>query len=245
MEQLSYHRPADLAGLRKLLIDRGAGARFLAGGQQLVPLLSRAPWSFEAVIDLGAIAALRQIEVEPDAVTIGAMVTLAEAQRALKRFFPVIARSLARSASIAIRNRATVGGSAALREATSETFAFLHAYDATMVLLDANGEQVQAIGETTMPGMAIIGLRIPHAHGERAGFSEIVRRQSGGRALAMAFARSRPGGQLSVTVSAGSIGPIRLCAEMPIRHSIGRLDAPLPVRAWMLAAATRAIEDMV
>jgi len=244
MQQPRYSRPTDLAGLRALLADGGAGARLLAGGQDLVPLLHRTPWDYGSVIDLGGIDALGRIEVGDDAVTLGAMVTLAEAQRALAPHFPVIVRSLGRSGSIAIRNRATVGGSAALRDAASETFAFLHAYDAMMTLIDASGEHIRAIDEPVSPGMAIIALRIPYAHGERAGFCEILRRRSGGRALAMAFARCLPGSGPSVTVSGGPIGPTKLCAETPLAGSIGLLDAPPPVRAWMLAAATRAIEDM-
>ena len=73
MYQTSYHRPADVAEAAKLF--SGAGdARYLAGGQTLIPTMKQRLAAPSDVIDLSRLPELRGIEASGDALTVGAAV---------------------------------------------------------------------------------------------------------------------------------------------------------------------------
>ena len=67
-----YHAPADAKEAVQLLAELGDGAKLIAGGQSLVPLLALRLASFEHLIDLRKVSGLRGIENRagslPDAV---------------------------------------------------------------------------------------------------------------------------------------------------------------------------------
>ena len=72
-----YHRPKGLADAAKLFAD-AAEARYLAGGQTLIPTMKQRLASPSDLIDLAHIAELKGIEVSGETVTIGAATTHAE-----------------------------------------------------------------------------------------------------------------------------------------------------------------------
>jgi CO/xanthine dehydrogenase FAD-binding subunit len=108
-----YLRAASLEDACLLLATHGPDAKLIAGGQSLVPMMAmrlvRPAW----LIDVGEVAALAQISIEPGGVTLGACVrqhAMAE-HGALGTALPIIGQALAWVGHEQTRNRGTLGGS--------------------------------------------------------------------------------------------------------------------------------------
>lgn len=125
-----YHRPASLAEAEETLaaeLAREPGAKVLAGGQSLVPLLSMRLVSPSALVDLNAVPGLDRIEVDGAGVRVGALVRhadlLASAPAAAAQ--PLLALALAHVAHATIRNRGTSVGSLVHADSAAELPAVL------------------------------------------------------------------------------------------------------------------------
>ena len=114
MYSFNYQRAKSVADAAAVVAKNG-DARLLAGGQSLVAAMKLRLSRPSDLIDLGALADLRGIKVEGNAVTIGAMMRHAEvaASPEVKKAIPALA-SLAESiGDRQIRNMGTLGGSIA------------------------------------------------------------------------------------------------------------------------------------
>ena len=113
MQAFAYETPASLADAQKAIAT--GGARFLAGGQSLLPAMKLGLAAPEALVDLGGIAELKAIRVGGGTVTIGAMAThasVAESQ-AVRDAIPALAELAGNIGDRQVRNRGTIGGSLA------------------------------------------------------------------------------------------------------------------------------------
>src|SRR5579863_9908952 len=77
MRTFTYYRPFDLKQAAALM-SNATDARFLAGGQSLIPALKQRLAAPAEIIDLRAISKLKGITVGRDVLTIGAMTRHAE-----------------------------------------------------------------------------------------------------------------------------------------------------------------------
>lgn len=109
MRPFTYVRPTDEASA--LAYAREAGARFVAGGTNLVDNMRLDVEQPRILIDIGALP-LGSIESRPDGVYIGALVRNSDlaSSSLIVSGFPVLAQALASGASAQLRNLATVGG---------------------------------------------------------------------------------------------------------------------------------------
>jgi len=109
---LSVHHPGTVAEAVALAHALGEGARFLAGGTDLVVQMNQKRAAPEHLIDLGRLKDLASIEQHNDAITLGALST----HKAIERHqaFQGALLALAEAARVVgghqIRNRGTVGG---------------------------------------------------------------------------------------------------------------------------------------
>ncbi|MDX2157862.1 MAG: xanthine dehydrogenase family protein subunit M [Hyphomicrobiaceae bacterium] len=94
---------------------RADEARYLAGGQTLIPVLKQRLATPSDVVSLAGIAGLRSIKAGPSAVTIGAMTPHAEvaASPEVRRLIPALAELARGIGDPHVRNRGTLGGSVA------------------------------------------------------------------------------------------------------------------------------------
>src|SRR4051812_13806367 len=77
MREFNFHRPASVSEAVALL--RGAeGAKLLAGGQSLIPVLKLEMAQPSDLVSLGAIGELKGVRVDGPKVIIGALTTHAE-----------------------------------------------------------------------------------------------------------------------------------------------------------------------
>jgi CO/xanthine dehydrogenase FAD-binding subunit len=136
-----YARAASVEETCALLQQHGDGAKLLAGGQSLVPMMAfrllRPAW----LIDINAILALKTIVIEPDAVRMGAGARQCVVARddALAAAVPLLRQALAFVGHTQTRNRGTVGGSLAHADPSAELPLVAQVLQANLVLRAQSG----------------------------------------------------------------------------------------------------------
>ncbi len=137
-----YHRARSLPEAQQLIAAH-PGAKLLAGGHSLIPLLKLRLAMPTAVIDIGRIPELRGITASAGAVRIGALTTHAElaASADLRRSAPALAEAAALVGDPAVRNRGTIGGNIAHADPASDLPTVLVALGARIVVVGPRGER--------------------------------------------------------------------------------------------------------
>ena len=138
-----YVAPTSLPEALSILASAPGEARVMAGGQSLLPLMKARLASPSTVVDLGRIPGLDRIELRDGALVVGAMVRQSAALRSalVRTHAPLLAGALRSVGSPAIRNRGTVGGSAAHADPAAEIPAVLVALDATLTAAGPGGDR--------------------------------------------------------------------------------------------------------
>jgi carbon-monoxide dehydrogenase medium subunit len=182
-----YHRPSTAAEAVDMLAALGDGAKVLAGGQSLVPMLALRLAVFDDLVDIGRIPELTGIERRNGSLWIGAGTTEAAVERSAEvaASVPLLARATPFIGHFQIRNRGTVGGSIAHADPAAEYPAVALALDAEIEVLSARGARTVAASDfftglwsTAMGGDELLtGVRFPVWEG-RCGFAveEFARR---------------------------------------------------------------------
>ena len=134
MYEFNYSKPLSVEEAVQQL-SAADEAKFLAGGQTLLPTMKHRLASPETIIDLAAIDALNGIEHQGDCVTIGAMTTHAEvaSSEIVRREIPALADLAGEIGDPAVRNRGTLGGSIANNDPAADYPAALLALGARVV----------------------------------------------------------------------------------------------------------------
>lgn len=141
-----YTRPTDLQGALAALA--GDGARALAGGQSLGPMLNLRLARPGLLVDLRRVDELRKVEQRGDALVLGAMTTHASIEDGQ---VPDTTRGMLRRvaqdiAYRAVRTRGTMGGSLAHADPAADWVTTLTALDATLTI--ARGDTVSTLPMT-------------------------------------------------------------------------------------------------
>ena len=144
----AYYRAGSLAEAGQLL-QQHPGAKLLAGGHSLIPLLKLRLATPPALIDIGRIDELKGISVADGRVRIGALTTHAElaASAELAARAPALAEAAGLIGDPAVRNRGTIGGNVAHADPASDLPTVLRALDATIAVTAAGGERSIAAGD--------------------------------------------------------------------------------------------------
>jgi aerobic carbon-monoxide dehydrogenase medium subunit len=137
-----YYRARSVAEAQKLLAAH-PGAKLLAGGHSLVPLLKLRLAAPSAVVDIGRVAELRGITRNGERIRIGALTTHAElaASAELRRSAQALAEAAAAVGDPAVRNRGTIGGNIAHADPASDLPTVLVALDARVLAAGPKGER--------------------------------------------------------------------------------------------------------
>jgi carbon-monoxide dehydrogenase medium subunit len=235
-----YHAPATVAAAVDLLADLGDGAKVLAGGQSLVPMLAMRLAVFEHLVDVGRIDELKRVEPRDGSLFVGAGTTQAsvEASATVAGAVPLLARATPLIGHFQIRNRGTVGGSIAHADPAAEYPAVALALDATMEVASRTGHRTIAsrqffdgLWTTTMePDELLTGISFPVWEG-RCGFAiEEFARRHGDFAVAGA----------AVGIQLGDDDRIRRCGV----GLIGLGPTPCRADAAESAVADRPVTDV-
>jgi len=143
-----YHRASSIAEARDLLAAN-PGAKLLAGGHSLLPLMKLRLANPEALIDIGSIAELKGITATQDGFRVGAATTHAEiaASPPLTTGCAVVAETAGRIGDPAVRNRGTIGGSIAHADPGADLPGVLVAIGASIEIMGAAGTRTLAADE--------------------------------------------------------------------------------------------------
>lgn len=202
--RFSYVRPASLGEALRLLQEKGADARLLAGGQSLLAALAFRLSEPAVLIDISKLPELKGIAQAGSVIRVGAGVTHSAlaASDLIKSHVPLVAQAIPHIAHPAIRNRGTIGGSLAYADPAAELPACCLALEATLVAASARGERrikaadfFTGLFTTALATDEILtAIELPvAAQGDRAALVEIARR-SGDYAMAGVALKARVAG---------------------------------------------------
>jgi carbon-monoxide dehydrogenase medium subunit len=241
-----YERAGQLADACDLLRQHGEGAKVIAGGQSLMPLVNLGLVQPEVVIDISRAVAGRHVGLEDGFLTVGALMTHARlaADPLAARTQPLLGAAAARIGNARVRGRGTLGGSLAHSDPAAELPLVMVALGATYEVTDGRqprevraeefhlGFLTSALGADEL----VVAARVP-VLGPGWGWSfQEVSRRDGDFALAAAavLVRIADGIIVESRVAVGGVGerPVRL-ADVEISlsgasvHEIDRRVGPI------------------
>ncbi|NML48220.1 xanthine dehydrogenase family protein subunit M [Ramlibacter sp. G-1-2-2] len=166
-----YHAPTSLPDALALLGQFGDGAKLLAGGHSLLPMMKLRFAEPAHLIDLRRIPDLRGIVESGGEIHIGAMTTENEIvwSKLLADKLPLLVEGARAIADPQVRYRGTIGGDISHGDPGNDHPALMLALDASFVLRSARGERVvqadaffQGLYATDMaPDEVLTRIRIP------------------------------------------------------------------------------------
>jgi len=166
-----YHRADTLADALALLERCGDGAKLLAGGQSLLPLLKLRLGMVTDLVDISGISGLEYIKEEGGFLKIGAMTRESTVERSelIRSRYPILLDTAAVVADPLVRNRATLGGNLAHADPANDHPATMVALGATVVARAPGGERTIPIDQfftdilstALKPNEILTEIRIP------------------------------------------------------------------------------------
>lgn len=140
-----YYRATSVAEAVELL-QKHAGAKLLAGGHSLLPTMKLRVAQPPALIDIGRLEELRELEMLGEQLRLGALVThsMLAASALVREHCPLLAETAGRIGDQQVRNRGTLGGSLAHADPAAD-------YPTAILALEAMLGTVGAEGGRTVP----------------------------------------------------------------------------------------------
>jgi xanthine dehydrogenase small subunit len=240
-----FVRPADLGAALRVLADE-PDALVIAGCTDTGVEANLRGARPGLVVAVDRLPELRELEVTPDHVLIGAALDLTEIERRLAGVVPLLDQTFPQFASRPIRNAATIGGNLATASPIGDLAPALLALDATVLLTSLDGDRQVPLTEyftgyrqtVRRPGELIRAVRVPLPVARVAAFHKIAKRRFDDiSSVAVAFALDVDAGV--VRRAAIGLGGV---AATPIRAAAA--EAALVGQPWTDATA-RAAADVL
>lgn len=139
----TYHRPTTVAEALDLL---GEGARPLAGGHSLLPVMKLRQASPSALIDLSRIEELEGIDASGDEIVVRAMTTHADVASSapIQQHCGIAAEAARMIGDVQVRNRGTIGGSVAHADPAADLPGVLQAVGGSIAVTGSGGDRTIA-----------------------------------------------------------------------------------------------------
>jgi aerobic carbon-monoxide dehydrogenase medium subunit len=245
-----YERATTLEGALESLREHGPGARVIAGGHSLLPMMKLRLANPDYLVDINDLAELSYIREEQGEIRIGAMVRHAELLRSdiLAQRFPVFRDAEQVIADPIVRNRGTIGGSLCQADAAEDLSAVCTAVKARVVIRGAEGDRVVGMDEFHVgPYMTAVGagemlteIRLPLAAGAGSAHEKVERR-AGDWAIAAASAALwiRDGVVADAGIALSAVG----LTTVHVRRAEELLTGKAPAGELFAEAAKIASED--
>jgi carbon-monoxide dehydrogenase medium subunit len=185
--RFEYFAPRTLDEALSLLASQGDGARVLAGGQSLIPLLNFRLAHPEALIDINRIGDLAHLRTDDAGLAIGALTRQHAVERSdlVRTRVPILAEACRLIGHLPIRHRGTIGGNLAHADPASELPAVMVALEAQLSLSSTKGRRtlpadrffVAPLTTALQTGEILTEIRIPGLPARTGGaFVEMARR---------------------------------------------------------------------
>lgn len=237
------------------------GAKVIAGGQSLVPVLAMRLARPTTLVDINAIDELYVLDADGDTLRVGACVRQRTIQRDAKgAAVPLLRLALPWVGHRELRSRGTVCGSLAHADPAAELPAVAACLDATLTIRSRDGERTVAASDfftaamttATQPEELVTSVHFPHAKPhEGFGFAEIGRRH-GDFALAGVAVRVGAGDPIRPTARVTAFGisdrPIVRDVSTLVREAVATDGSQTPeaaLRAALVDGAAALAEDVV
>jgi carbon-monoxide dehydrogenase medium subunit len=245
-----YERPGTLADAVGLLQRHGDGAKLLAGGHSLLPMMKLRLAAPEYLIDIDPLAEelgyIREVDSE---VRIGAMTRhreLLESELLADRLaiFTDAERVIA---DPVVRNRGTIGGALCQADPSEDLSAVCAAVKAEMVIRSSAGERVvgmrefhqgpyeTAVGDAEM----LVEIRVPLPTGAGSAYEKVERRVGDWAVAASGAALRLEGG----TIAEAGIALTAVGGGVNCARAEASLTNQMPVEEAFAAAADLAADD--
>jgi len=171
MKDIAYHKPASLTEALELKRRLGDGARFLAGGTDVMVQARQKKIVPEVMISLRGLAELRGVRLEGGSLLLGAATTLSELRTdsLVAQHLPALSDAAQVMGSTQMRNVATVGGNVMSAAPSGDTLCPLLVLEAVCHLASAEGARQVPMHEmflaprqtAAQPGEVLTHLAIP------------------------------------------------------------------------------------
>ena len=220
----AYHRATSVADAQRLLAAN-PGAKLLAGGHSLLPILKLRLAAPAALVDIGRIADLKGVTAANGGVRIGAMTTHSEVASAplVQTECAIVAEAAGQIGDPAVRNRGTIGGSVAHADPAADLPTVILALDGTIEIAGAGGTRTVAASEfflgmmTTAVGEneIVTAIWVPSLSGRGASYQKFAHPASRYAVIGAAAVLEVAGGSCrSARVAVGglTVAPTRLAA---------------------------------
>ena len=114
-----YHRASSVDDALAAISAAGGGAKVIAGGQSLLPLMKLRLASADTLVDIGRLDELKGVRPQPDGgLEIGALTTYAEVLDSTA--LQIAVEAISDIGDVQVRNRGTVGGAVAHADPASD-----------------------------------------------------------------------------------------------------------------------------
>jgi len=235
LPELSYHRPTSVSQACALAASLGDGARFLAGGTELLTELKRGRTEVRHLVSLTGIPALGRIRRDGDLMRIGGLATLEAVARSdeIREVYPVLAEAAAWIGCLQIREQATIGGNFCGAVPCADTPPAGLVGGARVKIAGPGGERALPAEEFFVgPRQTVLGtgdvltevlIPVPEA-----GFGAAYERFALRRGMAVAVASVAAGVRLSggtiaaARLALGAVAPVPLLATAAAAELVGQ-----------------------
>jgi CO/xanthine dehydrogenase FAD-binding subunit len=241
------------ASVKEACARLDAGYKPLAGGTDVMVLMSAGKLAPKRWVDLWSLDELRGIEVRDDAIVLGALTTYTDVRRhpVASVELPMLAQAARETGGIAIQNRGTLGGNIANASPAADSPPALLAYGADIELVSSRGtRRVPYEGYHTgykqtvaSPTELVSRIFVPRA--DRAHFYRKVgprRAQAISKVCFAGCVEQRDGSATAIRIALGGVAPVpvrAIAAEQAIAA-----HEPLAQVQRALDAAIAPIDDI-
>ena len=216
-----YERATSVDGAIASLSRVGPGARVIAGGHSLLPMMKLRLASPEHLIDINDLDELDYIREDGNELAIGALTRhrdLLESEK-LATAFPLFRDAEQVIADPVVRNRGTIGGSICQADAAEDLSAVCVAAKARVVIRGAGGERTVPISEfhrgpwmtVVEPGEIVTEIRLPARPGGGSAHAKVERRAGDWAIAAASAAVWMDGGVIAdAGIGLSAVGPVTI-----------------------------------
>ena len=212
-----YERATSVDGAIAALKKRGSGARIIAGGHSLLPMMKLRLAKPEHLVDINDLDELAYIREQDGEIRIGALTRHVDLLHSelLAEHFPLFREAEKVIADPVVRNRGTIGGSLCQADAAEDLSAVCSAAKAKVVIRGSDGERVVGMEDFHVgPYMTAVGdgellteIRLELRPGAGSAHEKVERRAGDWAIVAASAAVWVDGGKIAdAGVALGAVG---------------------------------------
>jgi carbon-monoxide dehydrogenase medium subunit len=244
----AYYRPASIEEALEQLAGLGAGAKVIAGGQSLGPMMNMRLAAPAQLIDLNDLTELAYVREAGDWIEIGALTRHEQiaCSALVRRHCPLLAQAAQTIGHYAIRQRGTLGGSLAHADPAAQLALIAVTLDARLNLVRPGSKRSVQAGDFFVSAMTtalqadelIESVQFPKAAPREAAAFKMFNRRHGDYAIvAAATTVAVQGGKVSaLRLGLGGVAPMPRRMDEVTRHFLGGA----PDERWVLRLAAAA-----